>query len=98
MKIQWTRVAQSDLVRLYEHLKPVAPAAAARMVRSLARAPDRLAAFPRLGEKLDAFAPREVRRIIVSDYELRYELTADAVIVLRLWHCREHRSLGPESS
>ena len=74
MRIRWTRKASSDLVRLHEHLRPVAPDAAARVVQQLARAPDRLLDHPRIGEKLDAYAPREVRRIIVGTYELRYEM------------------------
>src|SRR3569832_1857848 len=76
MRIRWTAKASSDLVRLHEHLRPVAPEAAARVIRQLAHAPDRLADYPRIGEKLEAFEPREVRRIIVGDYELRYEITA----------------------
>jgi len=42
MNIQWTNKASSDLVRLHEHLKPVASEAAARIVQQLARAPGRL--------------------------------------------------------
>ncbi|HEY7958614.1 MAG TPA: type II toxin-antitoxin system RelE/ParE family toxin [Sphingomicrobium sp.] len=97
MKIQWTGKAASDLVRLHEHLRPVAPEAAARLVRQLARAPDKLVDFPRLGEKLEAFEPREVRRIIVGNYELRYEIETGAIFILRLWHCRQNRSLEPEN-
>ncbi|RVT38375.1 type II toxin-antitoxin system RelE/ParE family toxin [Sphingobium algorifonticola] len=92
MKVAWTRKAASDLVRLHEHLSPVAPEAAARVVQQLAHAPDRLLDFPRLGEKLEAFEPREVRRIIVGHYELRYEIAAGTIFILRLWHCREYRS------
>jgi len=92
MKIRWTRKASSDLVRLHEHLKPVAPKAAARVIQQLARAPDRLLDYPRIGEKLDAFAPREVRRIIVGKYELRYEIAEATIVILRLWHTREYRS------
>lgn len=96
MKIQWTRKASSDLVRLHEFLKPVAPKAAARVVQQLAHAPTRLLDHPRIGEKLDAFAPREVRRIIVGQYELRYEIAGAAIVILRLWHCREFRSQDSE--
>jgi plasmid stabilization system protein ParE len=92
MKIQWSSKASSDLVRLHEYLKPVAPEAAARVIQQLARAPSRLLDFPRLGEKLEAYEPREVRRIIVGNYELRYEIATGTVIVLRLWHFRENRS------
>jgi hypothetical protein len=37
------------------------------------------------------FAPREVRRLIVGDYELRYEILEDAIVLVRLWHTREDR-------
>ena len=97
MMIHWTTKASSDLVRLHEHLKPVAPDAAARIVQQLAHAPNRLLDYPRLGEKLEAYEPREVRRIIVGNYEMRYEIAGGTIFVLRLWHCREHRSFGSDN-
>lgn len=87
MRIEWTAKATADLTRLHAFLEPVAPDAAARIVQQLAHAPDRLLEFPRLGEKLYAYAPREVRRIIVGSYEMRYEIAAAAIFILRLWHC-----------
>lgn len=48
-----------------------------------------------MGEGLDEFAPRDVRRILVGRYELRYEIQGGTLVVLRLWHTREHR--GPVS-
>jgi len=92
VRIRWTSKASSDLVRLHDHLKPVAPEAAARVIRQLAGAPGKLVDYPRLGEKLEAYEPREVRRIIVGDYELRYEIAQATILILRLWHCRENRS------
>lgn len=56
MRIEWTSKASSDLVRLHEHLRPVARDAAARVV------------------------------------QLRYEIAAGTVCILRLWHSRENRS------
>lgn len=47
--------------------------------------------FPRLGERLDAYHPREVRRIIVGNYEMRYELARETISILRIWHSRENR-------
>ena len=96
MKIKWTSKASSDLVRLHEHLRPVAPDAAARVVQQLARAPDRLLGYPRIGEKLEAYEPREVRRIIVGNYEPRYEIADATILILRLWHSRENRNFEPE--
>lgn len=97
MKIQWTGKASSDLVRLHQHLSPVASDAAARVIQQLARAPDRLLDYPRIGEKLEAYGPREVRRIIVGDYELRYEIAAGTIFILRLWHGRENRRSESEA-
>jgi plasmid stabilization system protein ParE len=95
MKTQWTGKASSDLVRLHAHLSPVAPRRR-RVVQQLAHAPDRLIDYPRIGEKLEAYEPREVRRIIVGNYELRYEIANATIFILRLWHCRENRSFESE--
>lgn len=92
MKIVWTRRGSSDLVRLHDHLRRVAPEPAARVVQQLAHAPDRLLDYPRIGEKLAAYEPREVRRIIIGNYEMRYEIANATIFILRLWHCRENRS------
>jgi plasmid stabilization system protein ParE len=67
------------------------PRAAAEMVRELVAAPKRLTATPRLGERLEEFSPREVRRIFAGDYELRYEIRDSSIYVLRLWHALENR-------
>lgn len=68
------------------------------MLVRLSEAPDRLVDFPRMGGKLDDYAPREMRRIIVSNYELRYEIVGDTVFIVRVWHCREDRSFAPGDS
>jgi plasmid stabilization system protein ParE len=91
MNIKWTSKANSDLVRLHEFLAPVNPQAAAKVVRALVAAAARLIEHPRIGEKLEHYGPREVRRLIVGDYELRYEINGSTVYILRLWHTRERR-------
>jgi plasmid stabilization system protein ParE len=96
MRLLWTQSAAADLVRLHDFLSPVAPEAAARVVQELAKAPDRLLDFPRLGERLAAYSPREVRKISIGNYELRYEISGDNIVILRLWHSREDRGFGPE--
>lgn len=89
--LRWTGKAHSDLVRIHEFLQPVHPPAAARAVRSLAAAAKRISARPRLGARLPGFEPREVRRIIVGGYEIRYELSGTEVFILRIFHTREDR-------
>ena len=89
--VKWTSKALSDLERLHDFLAPVNKPAARRLVQSLAAAPARLIEHPRIGEALEEFEPREVRRLLVGQYEIRYEVRKDAIFLLRLWHTRENR-------
>ncbi|MEW6501905.1 MAG: type II toxin-antitoxin system RelE/ParE family toxin [Thermodesulfobacteriota bacterium] len=91
MELRWTSKALSDLARLHGFLEPVNRSAAAKVVQALVAAPLSLLANPRLGELLEEFEPREVRRILVGQYEMRYEIQESTVSVLRLWHTREDR-------
>lgn len=91
MQINWTSHALGDLGRLHAFLEPVNPAAAAAVLVKLTSAPDLLLSQPRIGSPLPDFAPRDVRRWLVGDYELRYELAGDAIWILSLWHTREDR-------
>ncbi len=91
MLLKWTQSAKRDLVRLHAFLAAINPRIAAQVVRQLITATEQLLGYPQLGVRLDEFAPRNVRRIIVGDYELRYELTDAAIYILRLWHVREDR-------
>lgn len=91
MALRWTSSARADLVRLHEFLAPVNPRAAAIAVRQIVAGARRIAARPRLGQRLREFAGREVRRLLIGDYELRYELAGRDVFVLRIFHTREDR-------
>lgn len=90
MELKWTSKALSDLARLYEFLASVNQPAA-RVVQTLAKAPAMLLTKARIGEQLPQFDPREVRRILVGDYEIRYEIQGTCIYVLWLWHTRENR-------
>ncbi|PHV06860.1 plasmid stabilization protein [Janthinobacterium sp. BJB412] len=91
MELRWTSKSLSDLTRLHEFLAAVNKAAAARTVQSLTAAAASLLANPRIGERLEEFEPREIRRILVGRYELRYEIKASTIYIMRLWHTREDR-------
>jgi plasmid stabilization system protein ParE len=91
MELKWTSKALSDLARLHEFLSPLNKQTAAATVQSLTAAPAKLMVQPRLGERLEEFDPREVRRILVGHYEMRYEIQHSTIYVLRLWHTREDR-------
>ncbi len=91
MDLRWTKKALSDLTRLHDFLAAVDPSAASRTVRNLTARPLRLLDHPRLGARLSGFGAREVRRVLVGPYEVRYEIARDTIYVLRIWHTREHR-------
>jgi len=91
MELKWTSKALSDLARLYEFLAMTNKPAAVRAVQALTQAPTILLANPRIGEQLFQFEPREVRRILVGEHEVRYEIIDSIIYVLRLWHTRENR-------
>jgi len=88
MQIQWTSKALSDLARLHEFLLLRNVPAASKAVQALVKAPGTLLEHPRIGERIEEFAPREVRRLLVLNYELRYEIQHDTLYVLRIWHTR----------
>ena len=96
MQLAWTHRARADLERLYAFLAPVNPSAAAQAVQALTGASAFLLSNPRSGEQLFQFEPREVRRILIERYELRYEIQGETIYVLRLWHTREDRSTSRE--
>ena len=91
MALRWTSKAHGDLVWLHEFLDPVDSQAAFRVVRQLVAGAKRIPIHPRLGVRLPEFNPREVRKIPVGDYEIRYEVADIDVFILRMFHTREDR-------
>ena len=91
MELKWTSKGLSDLARLFDFLAVVNRPAAARTVQSLSKAPLSLLSNPRIGERVEEFEPRDVRRLLVGRYEIRYEIQASTIYILRLWHAREDR-------
>ena len=62
-----------------------------RAVRVIVARVERITLQPRLGEQLPRFGAREVRRVLAANYEIRYELTDEQVVILRILHTREDR-------
>jgi plasmid stabilization system protein ParE len=91
MRIDWSDEAISDLGRLYDFLVGVNPSVAANLISTLTAAPERLIEHPRLGERVERYLPREVRRLIVGRYEMRYEVAGPVIRILRVWRTREDR-------
>jgi plasmid stabilization system protein ParE len=91
MKLKWSNEAVADVARLHDFLAKVNPNAAARTAQTLTVAPRQLLDRPQSGRQMDQYLPREIRRIIIGSYEMRYELVDSTVYILRIWHTREER-------
>jgi len=91
MQLHYTDAFQNDLERMYDFLAEKNPAAARRAVWELRQSPRKLLSFPRIGQRLNIYHPREVRRFLVGPYELRYEIAGNDIYLLNLCHGREDR-------
>jgi plasmid stabilization system protein ParE len=91
VRVRWTSQSLGDVARLHAFLAEVNPPSAAKVVRSFTAAARQLREHPRSGEVLEEFAPREVRRLIVGPYEMRYEISEQGIFILQLWHGHEDR-------
>lgn len=91
MRVRWSREALADLSRLHAFLAPASLFIADEAISAILEAPDHLIDYPRLGERIDRYEDREIRRLFVADYELHYEVTAELILVIRVWHMREDR-------
>jgi len=89
MTLQFTRSAQRDLERLREFIAKKNPSAANRISQRLKKAIHRLLAHPEIGmivEEID-----EARDLIHGDYIIRYTVSKQTIIILRVWHGKEER-------
>jgi len=88
--LRWTSAAYGDLKRIHEFLLPVNPP-----LRRARFAPwSHGEAHPGAAttwDKVSGFEPREVRRVLIQRYEVRYEVAGSHIIVLRVFHTREDR-------
>jgi Plasmid stabilisation system protein. len=91
MRLHYSQRFRADLTRLHEFLAQKDPIAASRVAWRLRQAPKALLSQPRQGQRLKTYSPREVRRLLVGPYELRYEIQGADIFLLNLWHSRERR-------
>ena len=90
MQVKWTSSARRDLVELHEYLYLRDPVAARRYIAKVREASVRLREFPEIGAKLDLKPLKgEFRSVVIGNHRLIYRLDSNAVIVFRLWDCRQ---------
>lgn len=92
MKISYTKQAIGDLQRLREFIANKNPEAANRIAQELIVAINKLKDFPQLGLKVEQSPnPEQIRDLFVTNYTVRYLLTPNQIIILRLWHGKESK-------
>jgi len=91
VRIFWSNAAKADLGRLYNFLANHDLDAADRTFGRLVGCPKALLQFPRRGQKLSQYEPRDIREFRVGGYVIRYELTGETLTILRIFHGREDR-------
>lgn len=93
MKLHWLPAAFEDIDRLYQLLLEKNPSAAAEAIKAILEGSELLIKMPEIGRPMDDDSGR--RELLTpfgaGAYVLRYRLSADAIIVIRVWHSREYR-------
>jgi plasmid stabilization system protein ParE len=90
MKIRYTPESIKDLHRLREFIEINNPVAAQRIAIQLLAGIEKLKLFPKIGvQVLRAPQPESIRDLFIGNYTVRYLITTDEIIVLRLWHGKE---------
>ena len=91
----WEPGALEDLVRLREFIMPHHQKAAMNAARCIIEAANRLLDFPYLGHPMEDIP--EFNELMIpfgsNGYVLRYRLDGEKIVILRVWHTREDRSL-----
>ncbi|ECX5365294.1 type II toxin-antitoxin system RelE/ParE family toxin [Salmonella enterica] len=93
MKVRWTYKAQQDLARVYNFALQHSRRRANKVADRLTTAADGLQFAPYIGIHLEQYEPDEVRKLVIDDYEIHYQIVEpeDTIYIVDLWHVREDR-------
>jgi plasmid stabilization system protein ParE len=92
MKLIYTAEAIGDLQRLRAFIAEHDPKAAQRVGAELVTRIEAIAAFSRMGQRVErAPDPELIRDFAFGKYVVRYVVHAQVVAILRIWHHLEDR-------
>ncbi|MBN4079328.1 type II toxin-antitoxin system RelE/ParE family toxin [Beggiatoa alba] len=93
MRVRWLPEAWQDTQRLYDFLLKQDPIAAGRAMETLLEGSDGLAEMPKAGRPMDDDSGRRELYLPfgTGTYVLRYMIDNTDVVIIRVWHSREHR-------
>jgi plasmid stabilization system protein ParE len=92
-EIKWLPEAIADIERLHAFLHEKSPGAASRAAKAILEGANFLKSTPGAGRLMpDESGRKELILPFGSGaYVLRYMLEEDSVVIIRVWHSREHR-------
>lgn len=94
MKVEFSMSAQRDLVAILEYLRPLNPRAAKRIVDELEKRCRSLSRFPRRGAPALTRGGTVVRRLVVGQHLILYEVTDQLVVIDAVVHgARDYEQL-----
>ena len=93
--LKWLPEAVSDLSRLREFIRIHNPEAAERAAKRIRAATQRLLKLPLVGRPVADIDAPAFRDLFIpfgqAGYWMRYAVTDEEIIVVRVWHGRENR-------
>jgi plasmid stabilization system protein ParE len=86
-KIAWTSEALNCLRGIHEYIANDNPRAAVEVVSSIVAKVELIREHPRLGQRYEPIADREIRETAYGHYRIAYLLAAEAhIVVLGVFH------------
>ncbi|MHC1730064.1 MAG: type II toxin-antitoxin system RelE/ParE family toxin [Syntrophobacteraceae bacterium] len=95
LPIRWLPEAVADLARIREFIGYHNPDAAARAAGRIRDGVQKLQAHPLIGRPVLDIDKPQLRDLFIpfgrAGYWLRYTVTDEAILIIRIWHGRENR-------
>jgi len=86
MKVHWTARAEARLDAIHAYIAQDNPDAALRLVQTVLRRSEQIAAFPGSGRRVADYAREDVRELIEGQYRIVYRIGPTRIDVLTVMH------------
>lgn len=93
--LDWSPASNRDLQRLRDFLKKKNPNAARRTAQKIRNTAQLILENPAIGYRLENRNDREFSTPFGKDgYIIRYRVIDNTIVILKIWHTRETRSIN----
>ncbi len=91
MRIEWTPEALRELKAIESWIAQDDPHAAKAMVRRLIERCEQLARLPKSAPRLPRYERDDLRMLFERPYRIVYQIHADRIDIVTLWHYRQRQ-------